>query len=52
MSKNLGKQALMIAILVMIGLAWLLGRAQKVPDLFVDAAEFEEGKPALQPGKA
>jgi hypothetical protein len=39
-------------ILIMIGLAWLLGRAQKVPNLFVEAAEFDEGKPALEPGKA
>ena len=28
-------------ILIMIGLAWLLDRAEKVPNLFVDAAEFE-----------
>ena len=39
-------------ILIMIGLAWFLGRAQKVPNLFVDAAEFEEGKPLLEAGKA
>jgi hypothetical protein len=39
-------------ILIMIGLAWLLGRAQKVPNLFVDAAEFKEGRPALETGKA
>jgi hypothetical protein len=30
-------------ILIMIGLAWLLDRARKVPNLFVDAAEFKEG---------
>jgi hypothetical protein len=39
-------------ILIMIGLAWLLDRARKVPVLFVDAAEFKEVKPALQPGSA
>jgi hypothetical protein len=38
-------------ILVMIGIAWVLDRADKVPDLFVDAAEIE-GKAALEPGKA
>ena len=39
-------------ILIMIGLAWILDRAAKVPDLFVDAAEFEEGKRVLEPGTA
>jgi hypothetical protein len=39
-------------ILVMIGIAWLLDRADKVPDLFVDAAEIERSKAALEPGKA
>jgi hypothetical protein len=39
-------------ILIMIGLAWILDRAAKVPDLFVDAAEFEEGKRVLEHGKA
>jgi hypothetical protein len=38
-------------ILIMIGIAWVLDRADKVPDLFVDAAEIE-GKAALEPGKA
>jgi hypothetical protein len=28
----------------MIGLAWVLDRAGKVPSLFVDAAESKEGK--------
>ena len=37
-------------ILIMIGLAWILDRAAKVPDLFVDAAE--EGKRVLESGKA
>jgi hypothetical protein len=36
----------------MIGLAWLLDRAAKVPNLFVDAAQFEEGKAVLEHGKA
>jgi hypothetical protein len=39
-------------ILIMIGLAWLLDRAEKVPSLFVDAAEFGSGKPAIEPGRA
>ncbi len=38
-------------ILIMIAIAWVLDRADKVPDLFVDAAEIE-GKAALEPGKA
>jgi hypothetical protein len=36
----------------MIGIAWLLDRAADVPDLFVDAAEVEGGKAALESGKA
>src|SRR6202045_365881 len=36
-------------ILVMIAIAWVLGRADRVPDLFVDAAEIEDGKTALEP---
>jgi hypothetical protein len=39
-------------ILIMIGLAWLLDRARRVPVLFVDAAEFKEGKPVLEAAKA
>ena len=39
-------------ILIMVAAAWLLDRAAKVPNLFVDAAEFEEGKAAIEPGKA
>jgi hypothetical protein len=39
-------------ILIMTGLAWLLGRAQKVPNLFVDASQSEVPKVAIQPGKA
>jgi hypothetical protein len=39
-------------ILIMIAAAWLLDRAAKVPNLFVDAAEFEQGKAAIEHGKA
>lgn len=39
-------------ILIMIGLAWILDRAAKVPDLFVDAVELQEGKRVLEPGTA
>jgi hypothetical protein len=41
-----------VGILVMIAIAWVLDRADKVPDLFVDAAEIEDGKTVLEPGKA
>ena len=37
-------------ILVMIAIAWLLDRADRVPDLFVDAAEIQGGKVGLEPG--
>jgi hypothetical protein len=33
-------------ILIMIALAWLLDRAQKVPNLFVDASEIDPAKAA------
>ena len=39
-------------ILIMIGLAWLLDRARKVPNLFVDTSEYEAPKVAIEPGKA
>jgi len=39
-------------ILTMIGIAWLLDRADNVPDLFVDVAEIERRKTALEPGNA
>ena len=39
-------------ILIMIALAWLLDRAKQVPVLFVDTAEFKEGRPVLEAGKA
>ena len=39
-------------ILIMIALAWLMDRARKVPNLFVDSAETKEGKAAMEPGKA
>ena len=38
-------------ILIMIALAWLMDRARKVPNLFVDSAETKEGKAAMEPGK-
>src|SRR6202045_1571516 len=36
-------------ILIMIALAWLMDRARKVPNLFVDSAETKEGKAAMEP---
>ena len=39
-------------IATMTGLAWLLDRAEKVPNLFVDVAEFQTPKTAAEPGKA
>jgi hypothetical protein len=39
-------------ILIMVALAWLLDRAAKVPNLFVEATEFEAAKTAIEPGKA
>jgi hypothetical protein len=39
-------------ILAMVGIAWLLDRAADVPDLFVEAAEVDGGKAALESGKA
>ena len=39
-------------ILIMIAAAWLLDRAAKVPNLFVDASEFEAPKAAIEPAKA
>ena len=39
-------------ILIMIAIAWVLDRADKVPDLFVDVAEIERRKSVLEPGKA
>ena len=40
-------------IAVMVAIAWVLDRAKKVPDLFVDTAEFKEGKMAVvEQGKA
>jgi hypothetical protein len=45
-SKGVWEQLLvsLSGILIMIAIAWVLDRAKKVPDLFVDAAEFEQGK--------
>jgi hypothetical protein len=39
-------------ILIMIAMAWLLDRAEKVPNLFVNASEFGATKAAVEPGKA
>jgi hypothetical protein len=39
-------------ILIMIAAGWLLDRVEKVPNLFVDTAEFEATKAAIEPGKA
>ena len=36
---------------IMVGIAWTLDRAAKVPDLFVDAVELEDDTGALQPAK-
>jgi hypothetical protein len=41
-----------VGILTMIGIAWVLDGADKVPDLFVDVAEIERRKTALEAGKA
>jgi hypothetical protein len=38
-------------ILIMIAAAWILDRAEKVPNLFVDAAELEPAKGAIESGK-
>jgi hypothetical protein len=39
-------------ILIMVGLAWLLDRAAKVPSLFVEVGEFETPKAAIEPGRS
>jgi hypothetical protein len=39
-------------ILIMIAIAWVMDRVEKVPDLFVDSAEIKGGKAALETGKA
>jgi hypothetical protein len=39
-------------ILIMVAAAWLLDRAAKVPNLFIEATEFEAAKTAIEPGKA
>jgi hypothetical protein len=38
-------------ILTMVGLAWLLDRARKVPDLFVDSSEFQAPKLDIEVAK-
>jgi hypothetical protein len=53
-SKGVWEQLLvsLSGILIMVAIAWVLDRAKKVPDLFVDAAEFEQGKiVALEQGR-
>jgi hypothetical protein len=45
--------ALSIAgVAIMTALAWILDRAEKVPNLFVDVSETETTKPALKPEPA
>src|ERR1700736_2098866 len=39
-------------ILIMVAAAWLLDRAAKVPELFVETPEFEAAEAAIEPGKA
>ncbi len=39
-------------ILIMIALAWLLDRAQKVPNLFVDVSQVDLPDAAAKPGTA
>jgi hypothetical protein len=39
-------------IVIMVAIAWVLDRAAKVPNLFVEAAEFETAKAMTEPGKA
>jgi len=41
-----------VGIVIMVAIAWVLDRAAEVPDLFVDVAEIERRKTALEPGKA
>ena len=41
-----------VGIAIMVAIAWVLDRAAEVPDLFVDAAEIENRKAALEAGKA
>jgi hypothetical protein len=38
-------------IMTMIGLAWFLDRARKVPDLFVDSSEFQAPKLEIEAAK-
>jgi hypothetical protein len=39
-------------ILIMVAAAWLLDRAGRVPDLFVETAQSEAATPAIEAGKA
>ena len=36
-----------VGIVIMVGAAWLLGRAEQVPNLFVKVTEIEEADTAL-----
>jgi hypothetical protein len=38
----------LVNILIMIGIAWFLDRAAKVPDLFVGVSKSREGEAALE----
>jgi hypothetical protein len=38
-------------IVIMVAIAWVLDRAAKVPDLFVDASRYEPVKAAAEPAK-
>jgi len=39
-------------IAIMVAVAWILDRAKKVPNLFIDTSELEAAKAAAEPGKA
>ena len=41
-----------LGIVIMIGAAWILDRASRVPDLFVQVLETEEAGAAVEAGKA
>jgi hypothetical protein len=38
-------------ILIMVGIAWLLDRAQRVPNLFVEVSQVDQDKAAVEPGR-
>jgi hypothetical protein len=41
-----------VGICIMVAIAWVLDGAARVPDLFVDVAEIEGRKAAIEPGEA